>query len=138
MDFLLVDANSIRIVYNLSREKLDSITEKISKDTVKKKTAIFLSEAYGYAGNLQNFLDNKKFMERAIKEGQQRINDLKHDLTEDLIEKNKSAAYIVNEINASQKICDVVNNAIERAKTSAAKLDSMKTEITFIADSLSK
>ena len=134
--FLTVDTNSLKNIYNSSQEKLHLISDKISKDTVKKKTAMFLSEAYSYTGNLQNLLENKKFMERALKDGEQRINDLKHDLTEDLIEKNKSAEYIVNELNATQKICDVVNKAIENAKSSSAKLDSMKTQIIFLADSL--
>ena len=136
--FLSVDTNSLKNIYNSSQEKLHLITDKISKDTVKKKTAMFLSEAYSYTGNLQNLLDNKKFMERALKDGEQRISDLKHDLTEDLIEKNKSAEYIVNELNVTQKICDVVNKSIENAKSSSAKLDSMKTQIIFLADSLSK
>lgn len=135
-NFLSSDTNSFRSVYNFSQGKLHLISEKIAKDTVKKKTAMFLSEAYEYTGNLQNLLDNKKFLERAMNEGQQRINDLKHDLTENLIEKNKSAQYIVNEINASQKISDAVNKAIEKAKSSSMKLDSLKTEIIHIADSL--
>ena len=97
-----------------------------------------MSEAYEQQGNLSNLLDNKKYFSKAIAEGQQRINDLKHDLAADLIEKNKSAEYIVNELNASLKICDVVNKAIENAKSSSAKLDSMKTQIIFLADSLSK
>jgi cell division septum initiation protein DivIVA len=110
--------------------------EKLSKDTVKKKTATFLTDAYEQSGNISNLLNNKKYLERAMKESGQRISDLKHDLNENLIEKNKSAEYIVHELNASGKICDVVNKAIERAKTSSAKLDSMKTRIIFIADSL--
>ena len=134
--FLSVDTNSLKNIYNSSQEKLHLITDKISKDTVKKKTAMFLSEAYSHTGNLHNLLENKKFMERALKDGEQRISDLKHDLTEDLIEKNKSTEYIVNELSASQKIYDVVNKAIKNAKSSSSKLDSMKTQIIFLADSV--
>jgi len=57
-------------------------------------------------------------------------------LTEDLIEKNKSAEYIVNEINASQKIYEAVNKAIENAKMASLKLDSLKTQIIALADSI--
>lgn len=134
--FLSADTNSFRSVYNFYQEKFHLIRKKISKDTVKKNTAVFLSDTYEQTGNLQNLLDNKKFFERALREGRQRINDLKHDLTEDLIEKNKSAVYVINEITASQKITAAVNRVIEKAKTAAAKLDSLKTEIVQIADSV--
>mgnify|MGYP001609428544 FL=1 len=110
-----VDTGTLRSSYNSVSGNLNIIIEKISKDTVKKKTAMFLSDAYQQSGNILNLLDNKKHLERALSEGQQRINDLKHDLTEDLIEKNKSAEYIVNEINASQKLYEAVNKAIEKA-----------------------
>ena len=109
---------------------------KLSKDTVKKKTALFLTDAYQLSENISNLLSNKKFMERAISESMQRISDLKHDLNENLIEKNKSDEYIVHEINASKKIYETVNKAIEKAKSSSGKLDSMKTQIAFFADSL--
>ena len=98
--------------------------------------AIFLSGACEQSGNILNLLDNQKYLERAIKESIQRITDLKHDLTEDLIEKNKSAEYIANEVNASEKISNAVSKAIERAKTSSIKLDSIKTQIVFLSDSL--
>ena len=111
---------------------------KISKDTVKKKTALFLSDAYEQSGNILNLLGNKKFLEKAINDSKKQIDDLKHDLNENLIEKNKSDGYVVNEINASRKISDAANKAIEKAKTSVAKLDSMKTRILFLADSLTK
>lgn len=99
---------------------------------------MFLSDAYQQSGNILNLLDNKKHLERVISEGQQRINDLKHDLTEDLIEKNKSAEYIVNEMNVSRKIYEAVSQAIEKAKSSATKLDSLKTQIIALADSLNR
>jgi len=37
-----------------------------------------------------------------------------------------------------QKIYEAVSVAIEKEKSSAMKLDSLKTQITFLADSLSK
>jgi len=55
---------------------------------------------------------------------------------ENLIEKNKVAEYIVNEMNASHKIYETVNKAIANAKSSVKKLDSLKTELTHITDSL--
>ncbi|MEK6616958.1 MAG: hypothetical protein AABZ32_12790 [Bacteroidota bacterium] len=134
--FLSADTGSLRSVYDFSQEKLKMISEKIAKDTVKKKTAVVVSDAYQQSGNIRNLLDNKKYLERAIKESQQRISDLKHDLTEDFIEKNKSTEYILNEMNASQKIYETIRKAIEKAKASATKLDSLKTQISFIADSL--
>ena len=135
-NLLSVDTSMLRSSYNSCAENLHSIMENFSKDTVKKKTAIFLSDAYEQLGNILNLLDNKKYLERTIMESQQRISDLKHDLTEDLIEKNKSAAYVVNEMNASQKIYEAVSKAIEKAKNSTTKLESLKTQISFIADSL--
>jgi hypothetical protein len=133
---LSVDTGSLRTSYNSTKGNLHAIMEKISGDTVKKKTAMFLTSAYEYSGNMLNLLNNKKFMERAVSESRQRISDLKHDLNENLIEKNKSAEYVVHELNASGKIYDAVNKAIERARSSSAKSDSMKTQIAFIADSL--
>lgn len=97
---------------------------------------MFLSEIYELSGNILNLLDNKKLLERAVKESKQRISDLKHDLNENLIEKNKAAGYVVNEMSASHKIYEAVNKVITNAKTSVKKLDSLKTEIVHIADSL--
>jgi len=81
---LSADTNPLRSSYNFSKEKLQLISEFISKGTVKKKTAIFLSDAYEQSGNIQNLLDNKKYLEQSISECQQRIRDLKHDLTKPL------------------------------------------------------
>ena len=131
-----VDTSELRTSYNSTAKDLHGIMEKLSKDTVKKKTAQFLSDAYERSGNILNLLSNKKFLERAIVESKQRISDLKHDLNENLIEKNRSAEYIVHELNASGKINDMVSQVIERAKLSSVKLDSMKARIIFIADSL--
>ncbi|MBI3503088.1 MAG: hypothetical protein HY063_14980 [Bacteroidetes bacterium] len=130
------DTNSFRANYNSSFLQLHSIYEKLAKDTINKKTAMFLSDASECSGNILNLLDNKKYLERAIKESEHRISDLKHDLKEDLIEKNKSQEYIVNEMNAAGKISNVIQRTIEKAKIASAKLDSMKTQITFLADSL--
>lgn len=135
-NLLSVDTNTLRSSYNFAKEKLQLISEIISKDTIKKKTAIFLSDIYVHSGNILNLLDNKKYLERAVKESQQRISDLKHDLTEGLIEKNKSAEYIVNEVNSLEKIYEAVNKAIEKAKSGATELDSLKTQIIALADSL--
>ena len=134
--FTALDTVSLQASSRLFQEKLHTIRDRISGDTVKKITAQFLSYACEQEGNLANLIENKRYFARAIAEGRQRISDLKHDLTEDLIEKNKSAGYIVNELNASQKICETMNQSIEKAKSAAAKLDSMKTRIIFIADSL--
>jgi hypothetical protein len=134
-NLLSVDTSNLRASYNSSANNLH-IMGKLSQDTVKKKTALFLTDAYELSGNISNLLNNKKFMGRAISESRQRISDLKHDLNESLIEKNKSDEYIVHEINASKKIYETVNKAIEKAKSSSGKLDSMKTQIAFFADSL--
>ncbi|MFI5163860.1 MAG: hypothetical protein ACHQHP_01290 [Bacteroidia bacterium] len=130
------DTNLLHSSYNSVAGNLHAVIEKLSKDTVKKKTAEFLSSAYQQSGNILNLLQNKNYLEKAITESQKRINDLKHDLNENLIDKNKSAAYIVSEINSSGKIYDIINKSVERAKSSAAKLDSLKTKISAIADSL--
>lgn len=135
-NLLSLDTSRLRTSYYSAEEKLRLISEKIFKDTVKKRTAMLLSDAYEQTGNIRNLLDNKKQLERAVSEGQQRMKDLKHDLSEDLIEKNKSAAYVVNEMNASQKIYEAVNKTIEKAKSSVIKLDSIKTQILFLADSV--
>ena len=112
------------------------ISQKLSGDTVRKKAALLLSDAYEQEGNLSNLLENNKYLHRAVMEGMQRISDLKHDLAEDVVEKNKAAEYIVNELNASQKVCEIINNTIAKAKKSSIKLDSLKTKIIFLADSL--
>jgi hypothetical protein len=130
-----VDTGALRTSYNAIAEDLQ-LTEKLSKDTVKKKTAMLLSIAYEQSGNMHNLLENRKYLERAVTESKQRISDLKHDLAENLIDKNKAMEYIVNELKSTEKICDAVNKSIEKAKMSATKLDSLKTEITFLADSL--
>ncbi|MBI4947839.1 MAG: hypothetical protein HY840_15725 [Bacteroidetes bacterium] len=131
-----VDTNKLRTSFNSTKNDLQTIMEKISKDTVKKKTAMFLTSAYKQSENIINLLNNKNFIERAIHESQQRINDLKHDLNANLIEKNKSAKYLVHELNASGKIYDLATNSLEKAQSASAKLDSMQTKITFLADSL--
>ena len=134
--FLAADTTSLRSAYDSAQKKLNSIGEIISKDTVTKNTAIFLSAIYEQTGNIRNLLENKNDLKKAVKDSRERISNLKHDLTENLIEQNKSAGYIVNEINASQKVCETADKAIEKAKAAAIKLDSMKTRIEFIADSL--
>ncbi len=130
------DTNAFRSVYTFSQEKLHGIYQTIAKDTLQKNTALFLSDASEHMSNLQNMLENKRFFEKAMTEGEQRIRDLKHDLEADLHEKNKSMEYVVNEINASQKLSEAVNKTIEKARSSATKLDSMKTRIEFLSDSL--
>ncbi len=135
--FLLsVDTVSLRATYNIVQQDLNTIMTKISSDTVQKKTALFLAEAYDQVGSIINLLSNKKFLEKAMNDSRKQISDLKHDLAEDLIEKNKSGAYIVNEINASAKISDATNRAVQRAKEAVVKLDSLKTRIVSFADSL--
>ena len=134
--FLAIDTNALRTSDLFFKEKLRMIREKLSGDTVKKITAQFLSEAYEQEGYLANMMDNKKFLARAIEEGRKRMLGLKHDLGEDLIEKNKAAIYIVTELGSSEKICDAMNGAIEKAKSATARLDSMKTRVIFLADSL--
>src|SRR3972149_4785236 len=43
---LSVDTIALRTSYHFTAEKLHSISKKLSKDTVRKKTALFLSDAY--------------------------------------------------------------------------------------------
>jgi len=68
-NLLSVDTSTLRSSYNSVSENLHSIIKKISKDTVKKKTAMFLSDAYQQSGNILNLLGNKKHLERALREG---------------------------------------------------------------------
>jgi hypothetical protein len=135
---LRVDTAALRTSYNTLSASLHELTEKISKDTVKKKTALLLSAAYEQAEHIHTLLENKKYFERAIRESRQRLNDLEHDLAANLIDKNQSQKYIANEMNAFQKICNAVNQAL--AKTTIAKdtLDSFHTGILFLKDSLTK
>ena len=135
-DFFSADTTSMRTSFNFAAGKLHVIANKIAKDTLKKNTVSFLSNAFEHTGNLQNLLDNKKFWERALKESAQKIDDLKHDLKEDLIENNKSQEYIANEINTSKKICETVGRTINKAKSSVVQLDSMKTALIHLSDSL--
>jgi hypothetical protein len=134
--FLSADTNSLRRAYDFSSQTLHQIGEKINKDTLQKNTALVLADAYEHVSHLQNMLENKPFFKRALTEGEERITNLKHDLAEDLHEKNKSMEYVVNEINASQKLSEAVNKTIEKAKTAVSQLDSMKTQLTFLSDSL--
>ena len=136
LQFLSADTVSIQGSYEFTKEKLHEIAEKLSKDTVKKKTATLLASTYEQTGNLQNLLDNKKYILRAINEARQRISNLEHDLKEDLIEKNKSTEYVTDEINTSEKIIQVAGNTFEKAKCSVLKLDSLKTPIISLSDSL--
>jgi hypothetical protein len=132
------DTNSFRVSYNVVSENLHTIVEKLAEDTVNKKTALLLSNAYKQLGSILNLLNNKKYLEQFIRETKQRIHNLKHDLSENLIEKNKAQEYVVNEMNEAQKIHHLITTSVEKAKVSAAKLDSLKTEINFLADSLSE
>lgn len=133
---LEVDTSKLHASYKTITEDLHGLSEKLSGDTVNKRTALLVTLAYEQAGSIHNLLENKIYLERAMSESKQRLGDLKHDLAENLIETNKAGEYIVNEINSTGKICDAVNRSIEKAKSASSKLDSLKTQITFLADSL--
>ena len=135
-NLLLVDTNNLSKAYDTISSKLHKLTEKLLKDTVNKKTAVLLSISYEETANIQNLLANKKNLTRIITESKQRINNLKHDLKDNLIEENKSNEYVINEINSTGKISYTVNKAIKKAHISFNKLDSLKTELTFLEDSL--
>lgn len=133
---LSADTVSLNTMCSAFTTNLNDLTEKLSKDTVAKKTALFLSTAYEQTAHIRNLLTNKTFYIKAIRESRQRINNLRHDLKENLIEKNKSAAYIVNELNSAGKIHDAVQGCMENVKSASSRLDSLKTEIISFADSL--
>lgn len=116
--------------------KLSRISEKIKHDTLDKPVAMFLSNAYDHSGNILNFLENRNHLQRAVLESKNRMSNLKHDLAEDLIEQNKSAAYIVSEISAAAKISDMIKSSVNNASVSSAKLDSMQSQIAQFADSI--
>ena len=97
---------------------------------------MLLSEAYRHSGNIRILLNNTKCLINAIDETKQRISNLKHDLNKNLIEKNKSAKYVVKEISASEKIYATAADIIEKTKSSVIKMDSLKTQIIALADSL--
>ncbi|HET7819765.1 MAG TPA: hypothetical protein VFL70_10700 [Bacteroidia bacterium] len=133
---LNLDTISLKSSYSFSINTLQSISEKIAHDTLNKTTAVVLNNAFEQTKNLENLFDNKKFLSRALSEGYKRIENLKHDLQNDLIEKKLSDEYIKNEINSSEKLNDLVTTSITKAKIAVIKLDSLKTGITSLADSL--
>jgi hypothetical protein len=133
---LQTDTLALHTTYNMLSASLHEISEKISKDTLDKKTAVLLSRAYVHAGHLRTLLENKSYLEKAIQESVQRLSDLKHDLAANLIEKNESVKYMSKEINATGKVCNAVNKTLENAASSGYTLDSLKTEISLLAGSL--
>lgn len=136
--FLSVDTIAVRAKFLFAKEKIHSISENISKDTIRKEMALFLSATYEEIGDMQNLLENKKYLERALDETRQRISDLQHDLKEGLVEKEKAAEYIAAEINTSEKLSGTITTAVNKAKTSFTKLDSLSDRLLFLADSLTK
>ncbi|MFH1004758.1 MAG: hypothetical protein V1781_04585 [Bacteroidota bacterium] len=135
-NLLLVDTNYIRTFYNSTADNLHVIMKKISGDTINKITIMFLSDAYQQSENIFNLLNNIQYLVSAISETKQRISNLKHDLNKNLIEKTKFSEYVVSEMNISKKIYDTVNNVVIKTKSSITKLDSLKAQITALADSL--
>lgn len=113
-----------------------SASQKISGDTIHKKTAMFLLSVYEHSQNILNFLQNKSYLQQTITESKKRINNLKHDLTNNLIEKQKSFDYLLNETNTATKIHEMIKNLLASANASAAKLDSMRIQIIYLPDSL--
>lgn len=74
------DSTTLLQSYNFTKEHLTGVAEKLSKDIVRKKTGIFILNIYDDASNIQNLLDNKKHLLRAIRKTHQRIIYLQHDL----------------------------------------------------------
>lgn len=131
------DTHSLRTAYNSTAQNLNNIIQKLAGDTVKKKMGIFLTDAFQQSGNIINLLDMSDYLKKSVTESEQRIKNLKHDLLKNLIEQDRVREYVEHEIVASKKIHGLVTNSVARAKLSAAKLDSLKTKIIALADSLS-
>lgn len=130
------DTHSLRATYNATAQNLQSIIRKLAGDTVKKKMGVFLTDAFQQSGNIINLLDMSRELEKSITESKQRIKNLKHDLSKNLIENAQAEGYVVHEIAASRRIHQLVTNSVTQAKLSAIKLDSLKTKIIALADSL--
>ena len=135
-NLLGADTGYFRVSYNSTAQYLRSIKEMCFNDTLQKNTAIFLSDAYTYSANVYCLLDSNKSIEKIISASKERISDLKHDLAHSLIEKNNAKEYIEYEQKAVQEITESIIRTIEKANVSCEKLDLLKTQIIFMADSL--
>lgn len=134
---ILLSADTLLFKRNLdSFVSLRSVSGKISGDTIHKAMAMFLLSVYKHSGNILNFLQNKSYLQKAITESKRRISDLKHDLINNLIEQKKAVDYLINETNAASQISEMIKKSIATANSSAAKLDSMRTQIIYLSDSL--
>jgi len=106
----------------------------LSGDTIKKDNALLLSKQVELSKNIQNLLNNKHSLELALHESIKQLSNLKQDLSFDLITKNNSQQFVVNEINESQRILSTIESAIKIANTSANQLDSIQKSAPTIAD----
>ena len=112
------------------------ISEKIKSDTVNKRSALLLSGCYEANSQLRNLIINKEFFTKAFTESKTRIENLKHDLKESSIEQNKALEYVVHELNASGKVTDPAMGMHKEMTGAILKLDSLKEQLTALADSL--
>lgn len=147
--------DSAKAVLTATREKLSSVRSPDSNatgflsasikeirslqasDTVNKETAVLLAELSGLKGILIGLKRYRENYIRAAEESLKRAGALQHDLIENLIEDdNKSREYIVHEAKALEKIIAGLKLIIEMNAVSVHKLDSLKTRITLISDSL--
>lgn len=135
-NLLAIDTGYLRSSFDSAAHYLSTIKEKCFNDTVQKNTAIFLSDVYECSGNICYVLDSSKWLEKIINESIQRVNNLKYDLAQNLIEKNNAKEYVAYELKAANKMSESIVRAIEKANVCCVKLDSMKTQIIFMADSL--
>ena len=132
-NLLAIDTSYFRASYNSTAQYLSSIKERYFNDTVEENTAIFLSDVYTCSGRIHYLLDSSNSLEGIISVSKRRISDLKHDLEQNVVENNNAKKYVAYELNVAQKTTESIVIAIEKAKLSSIKLDSMKTRIMEIA-----
>lgn len=131
-----IDTSAILALISKTEEKLSPVSEKLKADTILKTQALFLSDCYQTKDHLKQALENRKYFAEELEKNRQRIENLEHDLMENLLEENKAREYVVNELNALEELTGMASSAFSNMQVSAAALDSLQGKITAFADSL--
>lgn len=117
-------------------ESIREIKSLFPSDTVNKELAMFLYQLSDLKGSLDLADANGRYYSRSIDSSRKQIMNLKTDLNNGLIDKNKAEEYVVNEINTAKKIIEGMNNTTFQSREDFRKLDSLLPRIIMITDSL--
>ena len=132
----LVDTAGVRRIIALTDEKLSGVSAQLRADTLRKSSAIFLSDCYETLRHLQGGLENRKYHLKALGESKVHLEALAHDLKENLLDKNKASEYVVTELKECGKLTSSALDIPKKMNASAAILDTLQSRIAAFADSI--